>query len=232
MSELEYERKQNRNFITKYLHSFRYKELLKFANENFKNRTVRILDIGCGPGGAYEALRHFDIEYTGVDIREDFIKAAQERYDDENCNFLVADATEDSFDCDKYDVVIALETFEHIPESRLVRLVEKLGSSNLEFLLCSVPIELGPAVIIKNFGSALMGYKRGQGDFIQTLYAGTYQLNKLPPHNVEHLGFNWYWLEQTLRHNLKVMNSTALPYNFIPKWIAPTVMFKCKKYLD
>lgn len=187
---------------------------------------MRVLDIGCGPGGAFATLSGFDIEYHGVDIREDFIEVAKERY--EGANFTVTDVTEDGFDFTKYDVIIALETFEHIPEGKLVRVIERMAASAPEFVLVSVPIEIGPSVFIKNFGARMMGYNRVSGNFWQTLSAGTYQLNKVPTHDTAHLGFNWIWLEQTLRQNFTIERSQSLPYSWLPKFLAPSIMFKCK----
>ncbi|HUF57148.1 MAG TPA: hypothetical protein VMM55_11385 [Thermohalobaculum sp.] len=56
------------------------------------------------------------------------------------------------------------------------------------------------------------------------------RLNRLPPHGTFHLGFNWIWLQQTLRHNLRIIEARSLPHPLIPKWLAPTVMFICEPY--
>lgn len=228
MQKLFYEEKQSRNFITRFLHSGRYKHLLEFTRDNFEGK-IKILDIGCGPGGAYKALaNNFEIEYYGVDIREDFIQVAQQRYGEDK--FAVDDVTRDDFDFDKYDFIISLETFEHIPEAKLVRVIERIAKSKPNFLFCSVPIETGPSVAIKNWGARLMGYNRNSGNFFQTLQAARYNLNALPPHGTDHLGFNWIWLEQTLRHNLKMVGSYSLPFRWLPKSFAPSIYFICKSY--
>lgn len=230
MSELLYEKKLNRNALTRYLHSFRYRQLVDLVAQKFKDRPFTVLDIGCGPGGAFDAMSDSQVRYRGVDIREDFIRAANLRYQSENCSFDVADVTEPGFDFSGFDMIIALETFEHVPEAKLVRVIERIADARPEFLLCSVPIETGPSVAIKNFGSRLMGYDRSSGDTFQTINAALSRLNKIPPHGVGHLGFNWIWLEQTLRHNMKIVESRSLPYRVIPKALSPSVMFKCVPY--
>jgi len=75
-----------------------------------------------------------------------------------------------------------------------------------------------------------MGYDRLSGNVMQTLNAAMYNLNALPPHGVAHLGFNWIWLEQTLRQSFKVNRSTSLPSALIPKFLAPSVFFECESY--
>lgn len=229
MSELLYEQKQSKNFVTRYLHSRRYSRLVSFAAANF-GKDIRVLDIGCGPGGAYNALRmNHNVDYYGVDIREDFIDVARKRYPD--ARFEVQDVTHPDFDFSGYDLIIALETFEHVPESKLVRVIENIAKACPQYLLCSVPIEIGPSVAIKNFGARLMGYNRSSGNFVQTINAAMYRLNSVPKHETAHLGFNWYWLEQTLRHSFRIKSSAAMPSRFIPKTLAPSVMFTCEPYV-
>lgn len=228
---LRYEQIQNKNFVTRFLHSFRYKELQRFTKQEFGGKSVRVLDLGCGPGGAFPALREvIDVsEYVGVDVMADFIQVANDRHQDERATFKLADITEDNFDFSGFDLIIALETFEHIVEGKLVRVIERIAKSDAHRVACSVPVEIGPAVAIKNYGSRLMGYNRRSGSFIETLFAATYQLNRVPTHDNGHTGFNWYWLEQTLRHNLEIIESRSLPYAWVPKPFAPTVLFKCKR---
>ena len=225
--KLTYQQKLNRNVITRFLHSRRYKSLHQFVAKKYDSQPVRILDIGCGPGGAFAQLNEpFNIDYTGIDIRKDFIAAAKERHADGK--FSVADVTEPDFDLSGYDLIIALETFEHIPEGKLVRVIERIAEARPDYLICSVPIEIGPSVAIKNFGARAMGYNRSSGNIKQTFHAATYNLNRLPAHDIAHLGFNWIWLEQTLRHSFDILTSDALPHKLIPKAFAPSVIFTCR----
>lgn len=226
---LPYEKQKNRNALTRFVHGSRYKYLRSFVRDAYDG-PIKVLDIGCGPGEGYHTLSEFPVDYTGVDIREDFIATAQRRYEGSGARFLLVDVTDRHFDFSGYDLIMALETFEHIPEGKLVRVIERIADARPKYLFCSVPVEIGPAVAIKNFACRAFGYDRKSGDLWQTLYAATYNLNKLPPHGVYHLGFNWFWLEQTLRHNLQVVRSQSLPYSFLPKWLAPTVTFVCRPY--
>ncbi len=81
----------------------------------------------------------------------------------------------------------------------------------------TVPVEVGPAVWIKNLGSVMMGYNRGSGNFSETFWAGMYQMDRVPVHTVYHLGFDWRWLAQTIRHNARIVEMTALPFNGCPR---------------
>ena len=130
------------------------------------------------------------------------------------------------------DVVVALETLEHIPEGDVVRLVEKISRLKPLLFCCSVPVEVGPSIWCKNLGSFLMGYRRTKYTLSQTIWAGLYKLDKLPRHGSTHRGFNWLWLAQTIRYNFRIEKIKTLPFGFIPAWLAPTVFFVAKPWVD
>ena len=230
----KYEATQNLNAVTRYLHSFRFRNLLNVFAElagEIPDRPIEVLELGCGVGKAYAALEErFNIRYLGVDLDAEMIAAARARHrQHERCAFVCADAANPEFyRADSADVVFALETFEHIPEHVVVRIVENVAHIvRPRLLVVSVPIEIGPAIWVKFLGAKLMGYTaRGPGyTWRYAWWAGLYVLNKLPPHGVRHLGFNWYWLEQTIRHNAPIRESRSMPFRFLPKWLAPSVMF-------
>lgn len=230
----KYEAAQNFNAITRYLHSFRFRNLLDVVGElatEVPDRPIDALELGCGVGKAYGLLsEHFDIRYRGVDLDEEMIAAARARYGQhDRCAFVCGDAADPQiFQPNSADIVFALEAFEHIPEHLVVRIVENVAHIvRPRFFVVSVPIEVGPAIWVKFLGSKLMGYTaRGPGyTWRYAWWAGLYNLNKLPAHGVRHLGFNWYWLEQTIRHNAPIRKSRSMPFRFLPKWLAPSVMF-------
>src|SRR5690606_3532533 len=100
------------------------------------------------------------------------------------------------------DVIVALETLEHIPEPIAFRIVERIAALKPKLFLCSVPIEIGPSIVFKNVGSALCGYVRHRSyGWRDTFWAGIYQLHKLPPHSTSHKGFDWRWLAHIIRYH-------------------------------
>ena len=69
--------------------TLRFQTLCKLIDQQEK---FSINDIGCGYGSLYEflKLKYNDFSYTGIDIAEDMISAAKERYSTfENANFFV-----------------------------------------------------------------------------------------------------------------------------------------------
>ena len=193
-----YEKMQDFNWLTRFLHAGRYRKLLEVletVQKDVGNRKVRILDIGCGPGTAVgHILEKFDVEYVGIDYDPIFIDAARNRYGkNENCRFIVGDATDERlYETIQADIVIALETLEHIHLNRTVRVIEHVCTIvRPRIFLVTVPVEVGPAVWIKNWGSAQMGYNRQSGNLKETFWAGLYRLDRLPAHHTPHQSFDW-----------------------------------------
>jgi hypothetical protein len=123
------------------------------------------------------------------------------------------------------DVIVALETLEHIPEHNVVRIVEAIAAARPKYFLSSVPIEIGPAIWLKNVGSWLTRYSRyKEYRWRETFWSGLYQLDKLPPHCGGHAGFDWRWLAQTIRHNMKIVEHRTLPFG-VPAPFAFSMFF-------
>jgi SAM-dependent methyltransferase len=226
-----YEKIQQFNQITRFLHSRRYSALLELIGAlrgEFSHKRIRVLEIGCGPGTAVgHLLGSFEVDYRGIDLDPEFIAAARHYHGHRpHCVFIEADATDPRhYEPEGADIVFALEALEHIPERQVVRIVENVCRIvRPRLFVVTVPVEIGPAVWIKNAGSALMGYDRKSGGFRETFWAGLYRLDRVPVHGTSHLGFDWRWLAQTIRHNAPIREIRSLPFALLPKCLAPSVL--------
>ena len=120
--QTRYEALQGYNVFTRWLHSIRYRHILsvieEFATCESPRRPVRILDIGCGPAKLYRILNErFPIEYLGCEIQAGFIEVARARHGNQP-NFRITDQsiTSGNISLHDWDIIVALETLEHIPE--------------------------------------------------------------------------------------------------------------------
>jgi len=224
-----YDEMQNFNFITR----FRNLEKLIIRASLEKKGKLKILDVGCGHAKAYKIIKEqgIDFDYFGVELRKKFYDVAIDRFSQyENFN-IICDSIENQFE--KFidaDVIIGLESFEHIPESLVVRTIEAISKSSFMYLYITVPNEIGPAIFVKNVGSALMGYQRyKEYEWRETFFASIYELDKVKRHDTGHKGFDWRWLAQTLRQNTTILKKTSSPADFIPKFISPSIGFICVK---
>jgi len=230
-----YEIAQDFNLITRILHSTRYRNLLTFFSRIEKEigqHPIKVVDIGCGPAKSFEVLNErFSIDYVGIELREDFCKLARERFGN-NANFtVICDGIENLYErFSGADVVIGLEVFEHIPEPLVVRVLEQISKNGVSYFYCTVPNELGPAILIKNVGSFLMGYHRHkQYTWIETWHAFLCNLDSVSLHETRHIGFDWRWLAQSIRQNMKIERITTSPINFVPRSFSPSLGFVCVK---
>ena len=227
-----YEKTQNFNLITKILHSTRYRNLERLVKRySHNNKNLKIVDIGCGPAKSYEMIKRLGINfhYVGIEIRKDFSELARTRYGHFESFEIICDSIENAFHAfATADIIIGLESFEHIPEPLVVRTVEAIGESNFKALYVTVPNEVGPAIFIKNVGSFLMGYGRyKEYRWAETFAASVYNLDKVDRHGIGHKGFDWRWLANTIRQNCKITKVTSSPLQFIPRCISPSIGFIC-----
>jgi len=227
--ETEYERNQRFNFLVSWLHTFRYRNILALFEaiaREIGSRPIKVIEIGCAHAKLYSVLNErFAIDYTGIEIEPRFVEAARARYG-HNPNFrLIDDSAVHAFgNLNSADIVVALETLEHIPEHDVVRLVEAVAAAKPGLFVCSVPVEIGPSIWLKNFGSLVTGYIRHREyRWSETFWAGLYQLDKLPPHGTLHKGFDWRWLAQTIRHNMRIREIRKFPFRMLPAAVAFSV---------
>jgi SAM-dependent methyltransferase len=83
----------------------------------------RVVDVGCGTGHTLIALaRQFpDVEFTGIDVVEEAVRAAGSRVADEglrNVRLVRADLTRPVEDVGRFDVVLCLGVLHHLPDLR------------------------------------------------------------------------------------------------------------------
>jgi hypothetical protein len=218
------------------LHRNRYANLERLAvrvSNEIPRRQLRIIDIGCGPATAFQVLSGLgiDFEYKGIELREDFCEIVLSRYRKKRNFSIVCDSVENQFDkFEDADLIIGLESFEHIPEWLVVRTIEAIAKSSFKYLYITVPNEVGPAIFVKNVGSLSMGYSRyKEYSWAETFYASIYELDKVERHTTGHKGFDWRWLAQTLRQNVKIAKKTTSPIRLVPKFISPSIGFICIK---
>ena len=83
----------------------------------------KVLDIGCGNALMAPFILEKNAFYFGIDISENLIEIAKEKYEKEIANgkakFFIGQATELPFEDDKFDFVISFAVLHHIPSEEL-----------------------------------------------------------------------------------------------------------------
>jgi len=227
----DYERNQNFNLIVRELHKVRYRHLISAVRNEFKDQSFKVLDIGCAHATAFKVLNaEFSITYHGIDHNKSYIEFAQQRYSGApNFSVAVSDANSTDIDFSKFDLIIALETLEHIPLVDCFRLLGRIGQSPPRLFLCSVPNEVGPILWIKNIGSFMLGYMRHKEySWSETWNAGLFRLERITKHGTDHKGFDWRWLAHTIRQHFQVVEINSSPFSWLPKTLSFSIFWKCK----
>lgn len=119
-------------------------EAILFIKKNLQvTKPANILDIGCGLGwSSYELGETFpEASILGLDLSDKLISRAKEIFGGENRRFLCQDLTSEfTGEYGKYDTVVMIDVFEHIPSEHRSGfyhdLKQKLDNQFLVFITC------------------------------------------------------------------------------------------------
>lgn len=96
------------------------KQLVNLISEVYRPK-MKVLDVGCNVGHYLSGIRKkfFDLDYTGVDAYDYYIKTAQESFSkDSFSNFEQKDIFEPLFPNSKFDIVYCCNVLLHLPDFR------------------------------------------------------------------------------------------------------------------
>ncbi len=110
-----------------------------FAANFCKDKIV--LDIACGEGYGSFYLSRVAKKVYGIDISEEAIRHAKNKYSEENINFIVGDVSKIPLEDQSIEVVVSFETIEHVPEDiqhKFLKEVKRILKKEGVFI-CSTP---------------------------------------------------------------------------------------------
>ena len=84
---------------------------------SFLSAGERVLDIGCGNGRLLKLIGNKGLDYTGIDISEQIIKIAQEKYPGQK--FQIFDGRHIPFSDGYFDKIFAIRVFHHLPSEKI-----------------------------------------------------------------------------------------------------------------
>jgi len=93
-----------------------------------------VLDVGCGFGRIGELLADRDVDYTGIDVSDEMIRAARKRLPDGKFRTTSLEAFAPT---ETYDLVLAVEFLMHVPPEEIVDAVATMRSlANRHIVTC------------------------------------------------------------------------------------------------
>jgi len=214
--------------LRKWVHEARF----KWLEQELKKCSVTkaaIVDLGCFD---CRALRHVAQDfksYCGFDADwEGGLSAAALRLTDPRITLHRCEAPAD-FEPGSCDIVISLETLEHIEPSSLPVYLRRIAQS-LSYggvILISIPNETGPLFLAKQIYKAL--FLEGASDYSlsETLFQTLGIVSRVGRR--EHKGFSWRNFVRELRAFFEVQEVAGLQARFLPAFLNPTIGITAKK---
>ncbi len=140
---------------------FHERKLAPFLRRLHQHATMRVLDVGCGPGT--NAAHFRDLQYTGVDINPDYIANAQRRFPG---RFLVGDVTDPSvLPAEQFDCVLLNSLMHHLDDVAVNGLLGRLG----RFLAPGGSIHILDLVLPPHWSAARMMARLDRGRYARPI---------------------------------------------------------------
>lgn len=96
-----------------------------FLLKNIPEKCVCALDIGCGTGEFTRLLAKRTVRVIGIDLSPIMVQIARERSKDyPNMEYHVANVIEWDFQPQKYDYIVSIATFHHLPMESMLEKVK------------------------------------------------------------------------------------------------------------
>jgi 2-polyprenyl-3-methyl-5-hydroxy-6-metoxy-1,4-benzoquinol methylase len=245
-----YARKQlfSRNRILQWSHSRRYamaRRIVKpYAGGN-------LLDFGCGDATFLAMVHDLFPRATGADLDPTIVEDCRSRLQDfPGLSFALTGDLARPEHQGAYDVVLCTEVLEHCLDDAVEAVLDDLSRavSATGTVIISVPIEIGPALAVKQLVRAIAAWqhlgdyqyreKYTLAEFRTMLMADEHSRIERPVYSYPrepgpevkshgHKGFNWRILESKIRRRFDVRELRFSPLDGAGKWFASQVWFIC-----
>ena len=229
MSAVPYEMQtvDRRNPLARFAHRTRMKKSRQLV-EPYLTGSATLVDYGCGQGRfLHELATEFkgsrpDISLKGYDP----IMSA--KFDD----FEVV-SNQDAIAPESVDVVTCLEVCEHLSDDETLIFIDFVNKvlKPTGKLLVTVPIEIGPVLLIKELSRSLL-YRRRPQMPISELFKGAFL--GVPPTRAEdrlsfHTGYDWRVTNQQLQQTFESDDLDFSPFPYKSWWGQSQVLMSFRK---
>ncbi len=189
-----------------------------------------VIELGCFDGRALNHLHARPLEYYGFDANwEGGLDQARENHKHCGYHFLKCKTPEEMAivnEKDKATLALSLETLEHIPESMLEGYLEKLARLTEGYVFITVPNEKGPVFLLKYLFKRFLLHSHENYEKTEIFWAAIGQTHRV--RRDQHKGFDYYRLHKTLKKYFDHVESSGIPFSFLPLCLNSQVGFVMK----
>jgi 2-polyprenyl-3-methyl-5-hydroxy-6-metoxy-1,4-benzoquinol methylase len=185
--------------------------------------SARVIELGCFDGKVLDYFPKKPSYYVGYDADwEDALRLAQEKWKDHpNYHFRYC-ITPDQMTLggDRFDIALAMETLEHIPEETLAPYLAKLAEVTDQYILITVPNEKGIVFFFKYLVKLIFGEveKHSFAEFVNATLGRMDRIER-----GHHKGFDYERLTRLVGKYFEVVEVSGLPFAALPTAISFTV---------
>lgn len=199
--------------LRSYYHLARYRwirsEIAKRSLTDYK-----CLEIGCFDGKLLDHLDAQPAEYVGIDANwENGLDLARARFGGRSDISLLETtdpASLDAYEKGYFDISVALETLEHMPDDILTGYLRQLARVTKDWLFVSVPIEIGPVFLAKHVGKSLR-YGLGEQYTFREVIAATLGRSQDVARD-QHKGFDYRKLAAEIGEYFDDVEVSGIPF--------------------
>ena len=194
-----------------------------FQNE-LKSRRIspqKVLELGCFDGKLLRFLPHPPQRYVGFDANwEGGLNLAQRTFAAQP-QFEFHEATSPAdlrlAPEDRFDVIVAMETLEHLPPEDLDAYLAALAAHACGWVFATVPNEKGPLFLAKWLAKRLLTRDGEPYTGREVLYATLGQTHKVA--RDQHKGFDYDVLVGQMRRHFDIVTVAGHPLSWLPTFL-------------
>lgn len=201
----------------RWLHFARFFWLRKKLSELNELFLQSVIELGCFDGKTIDFLPSKPNRYLGLDANwEDGLASARQKWKDQpNYEFSMCTKPDEMREGELFDIAIAMETLEHIPEQFLQPYLKKLEEVTKHYIFITVPNEKGIVFFFKYiakrlfFGGSHEHYSLHE--FISALLGQMHEVKRN-----EHKGFDYATLVREVSQHFEIVEVSGIPFTMFP----------------
>ena len=230
---------QKGNQLTRLAHRSRFSAVLDVVGNQ---KYHQALDYGCGDGWLLKIAYEQGIIASGigVDVADYMLEACQENFAEiPKLKYCTPDQISENISLQSCDLIFCTETLEHIGNpAKVLDMIRPYCQPGARMII-SVPIEIGPSLILKQMGRYFANLKGNYGyepyEFKELISAAIlWDTNSFPSsHSMQqeytgHKGFDYRKIDKLLGEKVTIEKKIFSPFPWFGNLLNSTVIWVCR----